>query len=313
MTFHSLSNVSEVDKFDGKVIALGCFDGFHLGHREVIISAVELAKSIGAEPAVFCFDIPPACYSTFSTVKILDGGDRLQLFADAGIKSVYIADFLQIKDMDAGQFIDSLLIGECSARGVVCGFNFKFGRGRSGTPELLKQYFGNNAITLDPVYYGDSPISSSRIRAALADGDVELSAKLLGRHYSLNAPVISGRQDGRKLGFPTLNQIPDHSRAIPASGVYVTLTTMPNREVFPSITDVGLAPTLDKSGIIRFETHILDKYIDYTPNEIKVEFLTRIREERHFGSFDELKAQIRSDSDFARQYFSKINNNESNS
>ena len=303
MTFHKLSNPNTSSKIEGKVIALGCFDGFHLGHRGVISAAIQLSRSLSAEPSVFCFNKPPASYAPNSNVMILGGDDRLNIFKDCGISSVYIVDFPEIKNIDAEEFIQKILIEHCSARGVVCGFNFKFGKDRAGTPDLLKQYFGDNTITLEPVYFNEAPISSSRIRSALSEGNIELANQMLGRNYSIESLVSSGRQDGRKLGFPTINQIPDSQRAIPASGVYVTKTTLPDGNVYKSITDVGVAPTLDKTGIIRLETHILDTEISYQPSFIKVEFLSRIRPEKHFDSVDALKNQISSDSEYARNYF----------
>ena len=303
MIFHRLTKEQLSEGTGGKVIALGCFDGFHVGHRGVINAAIALAKELSAEPAVFCFDMPPAFYAPNSTLKILGGDDRLSLFAESGINSVYVADFPDIKDMDARKFIEQILIQECSARGVVCGFNFRFGKNRVGNPELLKEYFRERSITLEPIYYNDLPVSSSRIRAALADGDIELATTLLGRFYTIRGSVSSGRQDGRKIGFPTINQIPDPNRAIPAFGVYITQTKLPDGRVLPSITDVGLAPTLDTSGVIRLETHILDTDITVSPEEISVEFIARIRGEKRFDSIEALKSQISADSEFARSYF----------
>ena len=130
-----------------------------------------------------------------------------------------------------------------------------------------------------------------------------LAEKMLGRPYSVKQEISSGRQDGRKLGFPTLNQFPEEIRAIPAFGVYVTRTTLDDGRVFSSVSDIGLAPTLDSSGKARIETHILDTVIDSTPSYIKVEFLERIRGEYTFNSFDELKSRITLDAEYARNYF----------
>ena len=128
---------------------------------------------------------------------------------------------------------------------------------------------------------------------------------MLGRNYSITDKISEGRQDGRKLGFPTINQHPDEIRAIPAFGVYVTKTTLDNGQAFFSVTDVGLAPTLDQTGRVRLETHLLDTYIDFTPDCATVEFIERIRGEFLFDSIDALKKQISSDVEFARNYFKK--------
>ncbi len=302
MKHYTLTNIQS--PADGRVLALGSFDGFHLGHRAVIDAAVALAKELGAEPAVFCFDIPPACYAPGSTVKILgDKNERKELFAARGISSLFVAGFEELRGLDARDFITEILMKECGAVGVVCGFNFAFGKNRAGTPLLLRDYFRDRVITLDPIYNGELPVSSSRIRAAITDGDVELAASMLGRRYSITCEVSEGRKDGRKLGFPTINQHPDEMRAIPAHGVYVTKTILPGGQVFPSVTDVGLAPTLDQTGRVRLETHLLDTFIENSPSSAKIEFIERIRGEFVFNSVDELKAQIASDVEYARNYF----------
>ena len=304
MTHYSLSVKSNSEKISGRVLALGSFDGFHIGHRAVIDAAVALADELSAEPAVFCFDVPPACFAPGSTIKVLgDKEERKELFTARGISSLFVAGFSELRGLDARDFITEILIKECGAVGVVCGFNFAFGKNRAGTPLLLRDYFKDRVITLDPIFYGEQPVSSSRIRAAIKEGDVRLAEKMLGRPYSVKQEISSGRQDGRKLGFPTLNQFPEEIRAIPAFGVYVTRTTLDNGRVFNSVSDIGLAPTLDSSGKARIETHILDTVIDSTPSYIKVEFLERIRGEYTFNSFDELKSRITLDAEYARNYF----------
>lgn len=287
-----------------RVLALGSFDGFHLGHRAVIDAAVSLAKELNAEPAVFCFDIPPACYAPGSTVKILGEKDeRKELFAARGISSLFVAGFEELRGLDARDFITEVLINECSAIGVVCGFNFAFGKNRAGTPLLLRDYFKDRVITLDPIYHGELPVSSSRIRAAIAEGDISLASSMLGRNYTIKCDVSEGRKDGRKLGFPTINQHPERIRVIPAHGVYVTRTTLDNGQAYASVTDVGFAPTLDLSGKVRLETHLLDTFIDYSPRAAKIEFIERIRGEFTFANVDQLKAQIASDVEYAKNYF----------
>ena len=283
---------------------MGSFDGFHLGHRAVIDAAVSLAKELGAEPAVFCFDVPPACFAPGSDVKVLgDKEDRKELFAARGISSLFVAEFSELRGLDARDFITEILIGECGAIGVVCGFNFAFGKNRAGTPLLLRDYFKDRIITLDPIYFGEHPVSSSRIRAAIKEGDVVLAHRMLGRPYSIKEKVSEGRHDGRKLGFPTLNQFPSEIRSTPAFGVYVTRATLDDGTVYDSVSDVGLAPTLDSSGRVRIETHVLDTVLQETPASIRVEFLERIRGEQVFAGIDELKARIALDVEYAGYYF----------
>lgn len=304
MNHYTVLPTASLENTHGRVLALGSFDGLHIGHRAVVDAAVALAKELNAEPAVFCFDVPPAFYAAGSDLKILgDKGERPELFSDRGVSSLFVAEFSELRGFDARDFITEILIKKCGAVGVVCGFNFAFGKNRAGTPSLLRDYFKERIITLDPIFYKDYPVSSSRIRAALKEGDIKSVTDMLGRNYSINCEVSEGRRDGRKLGFPTLNQLPAPERAIPAFGVYVTKTTLDNGQVYNSVTDVGLAPTLDQSGKTRLETHLLDTALDYSPSKIKVEFIERIRGEFKFSSIEELKNQITQDAEFARNYF----------
>ncbi len=308
MTHYSLLKGQVKKAASGRVLALGSFDGFHLGHRAVIDAAVALASELNVEPAVFCFDIPPAFFAPGSDIKILgDPEERKSLFAARGISSLFVAGFSELRGLDARDFITEILMKECGAVGVVCGFNFAFGKNRAGTPLLLRDYFKDRVITLDPIFYGEQPVSSSRIRAAIKDGDIRLANSMLGRKYAIECEVSEGRHDGRKLGFPTLNQHPDEIRAVPAFGVYVSRTRLDDGRVFNSVTDVGLAPTLDTSGRVRIETHLLDMVLDTAPHRIRVEFLEHIRGEMLFDGIDELKAQISRDADHARSYFKNKN------
>lgn len=303
MTHFNLLNNS-TSGISGRVLALGSFDGFHLGHRAVIDAAVTLAGEISAEPSVFCFDIPPACFAPESNIKVLgDREERKRLFAARGISSLFVADFIELRELDARDFITEILMKECGARGVVCGFNFAFGKNRAGTPRLLRDHFKDRVITLDPIYFGELPVSSSRIRASIACGDMALAASMLGRYYAIECEVSEGRHDGRKLGFPTLNQFPDPIRAIPETGVYITRTTLDNGRLCPSVSDIGLAPTLDTSGRLRIETHLLDVAPEEAPKRINVEFIERIRGEKHFDNANDLKAQISRDVSRARVFF----------
>ncbi len=309
MNYYSISSITPSADLKGRVLALGSFDGLHIGHRAVVNAAVSLAKEINAEAAAFCFDVPPAFYAPGSDLKILgDRTERSALFSERGISSLFVAEFSELRGLDARDFITDILIRKCGAVGVVCGFNFAFGKNRAGTPQLLRDYFKERVITLDPIFYDCRPVSSSRIRASLKDGDVTSAAAMLGRYYSITHEVSEGRRDGRKLGFPTLNQHPAPERAIPAFGVYVTRTTLDDGRVFNSVTDIGLAPTLDSTGRIRLETHLLNTVLEETPAKIKVEFIERIRGEFKFDNVDALKAQISKDTQFAENFFKTLQN-----
>lgn len=295
----------DIGKLDSTVVALGSFDGMHIGHRAIIDAAVRLASELKATPAVFTFDTIPACHLSATPPSILSNTDeRCELLYDAGIAGIFIASFPDLMGMSPEDFINDILIKQCHAEGVVCGFNFKFGKNGSGNIRHLENVFGKNAHCIPAVTVDDAPVSSSRIRNLVTEGNVEDASTLLGRPYSITLPVVHGRHDGTGLGFPTLNQIPESNRVIPAPGVYVTSSRLPDGRRIPSVTNVGSAPTLDPNGSIHFETHLLDSSEDLYDKTVTVEFRRRLRPETTFPDPNSLTRQISSDVEQARLYFS---------
>ncbi|MCQ2354070.1 MAG: riboflavin biosynthesis protein RibF [Clostridia bacterium] len=292
-------------KTDETAVALGTFDGMHAGHRTIIDAAVKSAADRGLIPAVFTFRDPPARYLCSEKTPLLSNTEeRCDLFFKSGIKRIYIADFPSFMNLSPSDFISDILVDRCRAKSVVCGFNFTFGKDGTGKSENLARYFKDSFKCVPASTYEGTPISSSRIRQQILKGNVTDAASMLGRPYSFSLPVIHGRHDGTALGFPTLNQIPTSDRAIPATGVYITYAILSDGQRISSVTDVGVAPTLDNSGILRFETHLLDTSADLYGKRITVEFLQRIRPEITFSDPSVLAAQISSDVAKARLYFS---------
>lgn len=286
-------------------LALGCFDGFHTAHAAIARAARELASSRPPMLAgAFCFAKPPAAYFGGSVPMITDVAEKCRLFAEAGLDVAFVADLDEIKDLTAADFTEKVLRGLCRCRAVSCGFNFTFGSGAAGTPAELCRVFGNeNTKILPPLLVGDKPISSSRIRSLISSGDLEGAAELLGRDFSICGEVIHGRGDGRKLGFPTINQHPAAGMLTPPPGVYISRAEI-GGEHLPAITDVGTAPTIDKTGVLRYETHLL------TPPEMslygmspRVSLLHRLRGEIKFSSTEELTDRIAKDVATARAFF----------
>lgn len=293
---------------DKAVIALGSFDGLHLGHKAIIDTAYDLAERLNASLCVFAFATPPVSHANPQRrILLSDKSERLYRFGTMGADLVIFADFSEIKDMSPEDFIEKILVGRFNAIATVCGFNFCFGKDRRGTPETLTRYFGENAVCVDAVMHGDAPISSSRIRALLEDGNVEEAAEMLGSPFSIALPVSEGRGDGRKLGFPTLNQIPPDNRLMPKFGVYATRTCLPDGRKVLSVTDCGTAPTLDSRKVVRVETHMLDTSADLYGKNVKVEFLRYLRGEMVFPNAEALTHQVNSDIEAARAVFTENN------
>ena len=296
---------------DGKnVLALGTFDGVHIAHRALLESAVEFKKAIGAtRVGAWCFSDTPASFFKKDTAPLLTPLDeRISLLLSTGLDFVAVGDFADFCTMKAEDFVTDVLVSKLGCVGTVCGFNHRFGMGAKGDSELLKALLGSDKVLLkDEIKYDGVTVSSSVIRALISSGEIDRANSMLGRPYSVRSKVISGKQLGRKLQFPTANILFPTSSVPPKSGIYATVCRIGNEE-FMGVSNVGVRPTItDGSDSHEFncETYIIDFSRDIYGEDITVEFHKFIRDERHFTSVDELKAQIAKDTQAAIEYFSK--------
>ena len=278
----------------GVALALGFFDGVHIGHAALLRQTVKEAQAIGVPPAVL----------TFHTQMTVKGGARLtgeeerfSLMEACGIEKVYVMTFEEVRTLSPVAFVDEILIGMLDTRVALCGFNYRFGAMAEGNAALLKHEMekrDRRAISLEATTAHDGTVvSSTAIRTALEEGDVARAAEMLARPYSLTAPVLHGQALGRTMGLPTINQIFPDGIAIPKNGVYVTNVYI-NGLVFTGLTNVGTRPTVGGKGV-NCETHILSYSGTLYGQTVTVAFIDRLREEIRFDSPDALRAQIMKD------------------
>ena len=279
-----------------RVIAVGNFDGVHIGHAKVLKTAADTAKEKNEISAAMTFyPYPKDFFCGEGTVKkITDEKTKTELILQNGIKEHIIEEFnSELANMNNDEFA-LMLKNKYNCTTVVCGSNFRFGKNAAYDTEDLKnacKKYGMDAIICN---YEDG-FNSTRIRNLLTDGDVETAAKLLGRNFDVHGTVLHGRHIGTEIGFPTVNLTSEKELILPRFGVYETKVIC-DGEVFTGITNVGLAPTVsDDKTNVRTETFILNTNIDLYEKDIKVEFIKFIRPEKKFGSLDELKNQIKSD------------------
>ncbi len=313
ISFIPLSSRSAADagNFDA-ALALGCFDGFHRAHRTITDAAAALCGDRGClHPGVFCFSEPPAAFFGKEVPTLTDREEKYRLFAEAGMEYVFEADFSALRELSPDAFLKDVLYGYCRCRAAACGFNFTFGRGALGTPRELAAFFGKGAVNVCPPLLSDeTPISSSRIRELVASGKIEKANALLGHPFSIGGQVEHGRGDGRRLGFPTINQRPATNAARAAAGVYVSIVEIrdahgvPHR--YPAVTDAGTAPTMDTTGSFRYETHLIDvgDIMLYGASP-RVFLLARLRDEKSFTCAEELTLQVERDIAAAREYLNR--------
>ncbi len=284
-------------------VALGNFDGVHIGHTELIKKAVLYAKQNKIPSSVLTFS-----ENIKSGATITSTAQKLEIFDNLGVDAVFLAEFSEIKDYSPEAFVNDILKKKCGAVGAFCGYNFHFGKGGLGNAELLKELMQPyDTIICEPVMSECVPVSSTAIRLLLGSGEVEAAAKLLGRKFYIDAPIYKGKQLGRTIGIPTVNQRFTEGKSVLGGGVYACKVYFDGME-YIGCANVGVRPTdsLDKHEI-NCETHILGYYGDLYGKNVRVEFYHRIRSEIKFDSLEDLVCQVKKDIENTEEYF-KLNN-----
>lgn len=285
-------------------VALGAFDGIHLGHRAILGTAVTHARHQTLRAVACTFDRHPmeVLQPDRAPLPITTLEERLELIAETGIDTTVIIPFTQsVAAVEAKAFVQDVLIGTLKAREIVVGFNHRFGRGARGDAQLLESLagpLGFRAHTVPALTVDGVAVSSSEIRGALQRGDLPRAARLLGRQYSIQGEVVRGAGRGRTLGFPTANVKTDRPLGLPV-GVYVCRATVGSVE-HQAVVNVGVRPTFGETELA-VEAHLLDFAGDLYGERVTLTFLRRLREERKFPSVDALRQQIALDVAAARQ------------
>ena len=270
-------------------VALGAFDGLHIGHSRVIGSA----RKEGLLTSVFTFQ-DDLIREGKRAPRILSQRRKMALLEKMGVEQCWIAAFSEIRDMSAEEFMEKILKEVCRAKVVCCGRDFHFGRGGNGTSAQLEALWrgkGIEARVAEPVLLSGSPVSSTRIREAAAEGRMEEAAALLGRPFSLDTPVVHGRQLGRTLGVPTINQPIPEDFVLPRFGVYASVVTICGKTYY-GVTNIGVKPTVGADAPLS-ETWMPDyRGPELYGDTVVTELIAFIRPEQKFGSIRELQENI---------------------
>jgi riboflavin kinase / FMN adenylyltransferase len=304
--FHGTDN-AEIQR--PTVLTLGVFDGLHLGHQLIMQTVVERARALNAVPTVITFDPHPrAVLHPESAPPLLQTFDqKIEGFGVLGIEQTIVVRFTRaFSNLSAEDFIRDVVIDRLHAREVYLGKGFAFGHNREGNIELLRRLgdeLGFVAGEVPEVKLRGQRVSSSRIRELLIRGQVNLARRMLGRPYGVEGRVERGSERGHKLGFPTANLHPNN-RVIPRNGVYVTGTLI-DGQWRRSVTNVGVRPTFGDASEPSVETFVLNWDGDLYGDVVRVRFLYRLRDERKFGSIEELTKQITTDVARAQNYFER--------
>ncbi|HKP38136.1 MAG TPA: bifunctional riboflavin kinase/FAD synthetase [Pyrinomonadaceae bacterium] len=291
------------------VLTLGVFDGLHLGHQLIMKTVVERAKEAGAIPTVITFEPHPrAVLHPASAPPLLQTFDqKIEALGVLGIEQTIVIHFDKaFSQIRAEDFLREVVTDRLHARAVYLGRGFAFGHQREGNIELLRRVserLGFFADEVPEVRLRGRRIGSTRIRELLQQGQVNLARRMLGRPYGVEGQVIRGASRGATLGFPTANLRPQN-RVIPRSGVYVTATLIEGGW-HRSVTNIGTRPTFGDAIEPSVETYVINWVGDLYGDVLRVRFLHRLRDEKKFGSIDELKTQIDSDVARAKKYFER--------
>jgi riboflavin kinase/FMN adenylyltransferase len=291
----------------GSVVTLGNFDGIHLGHQQLLKQLIKAGKSLSLPTVVITFEPQPKEFFTKQQAvpRLMRFREKWSALKNEMIDYVYCLRFNQkLADVAADEFVKKILVNQLHAKSVIVGDDFRFGAKRSGDIALLKQlgeHYGFSVIVVPTVTMANSRVSSTRVREALQAGDMTLAAKLLNRNYRLCGKVTHGEKRGRILGFPTAN-INLHRKLVPLSGVFVVRAYGINKHPYQGVANVGVRPVFNGARIL-LEVHLFDFHDDIYGRNLEIEFLHKLREEKHFGSIDALVAQIKQDAVDAKNYF----------
>lgn len=304
MKIYDLQTMQECEINSDTVVALGTFDGCHLGHMSVIRSAYLKAKSLKIKSLVYTFDEIPKSKADNQIKAILTIEEKIKFIRKSGIDYIAIDSFDSIKDIEGSAFVESILKSRLKAKCVSCGYNYRFGKNAKYTGEDLKAFFKNDGECVDicqKVSVNNEDVSSTLIRKKINNGSVEDILEY-STPYSIYSKVIEGKKLGRTIGIPTINQQIPKEKITPKKGVYITECEI-GEDVYPSITNVGLRPTVENTDRENMETYIIGFNGNLYNSYIRVNFYKRLRDEIKFDSLNELKAQIEKDIEKAKAYF----------
>jgi len=291
------------------VVTIGTFDGVHNGHKAILKRLIELAQATNGESVVLTFSPHPRTIlfpEDHGILLLTDTVEKRNLFEQLGIDHLIEFPFtLDFANKSAFDYVRDLLAVGIGAKKVIIGYDHRFGRGRQGNLQTLSELasvFNFEVEEIPAVLIDDNEISSSKIRKALAEGDISFANNALEYNYGIRGKVIHGEAKGRTIGFPTANlKIEDPLKLLPCNGVYL-VDVLIEKKKYRGAMNIGIRPTVSSLGLRNVEVHILDFSHDIYGMEIEVRFIQKIRDEMKFDSFIALKDQLQKDIQFVRNY-----------
>lgn len=288
-------------------VGLGNFDGLHIGHMALINTLIRESKLNGLASVVYTFKKHPEniLRKKLITPLLLTEQKKIELLGETALDFLYFDDFNEkFSRLSPEEFVKNVLVDRLRIKLAVAGYDYRFGFQGQGDIDFLKELgkkYNFKVIVIPAIKCDNEVISSTKIRQSVIKGSLETAYKLLGRHYSITAEVVSGRRIGNTIGFPTANIHPEGYLVLPQNGVYITKTLLDGK-LYNSMTNVGFNPTFEEVKQITVETHIIDFNQDIYGKKIEVFFLKKIRDEKKFDSVQNLIDQIAKDMQETREY-----------
>lgn len=305
-----IENTTEFNISEKTAVAIGKFDGFHRGHQKLLRKLKE-QKDNGLASVVFTFVPSPAAFFARQPMKdLMTVEEKRSIFRRIGVDYLIEYPFCQeTADMEPFDYIKDVLVGRLNARCIVAGDDVSFGRNGAGGCGLLKEKaskYGYKVIVIDKVLYMEREISSTFVREEVKNGSMELVGRLLGAPYHIGGEIVHGRQLGRTIGMPTVNLLPAPEKLLPPNGVYFSYVRFFDGQLsgikYPSITNIGTKPTIDKHEAMGVESYIYDFDRDVYGKSIEVFLLKFVRPEMCFGSIEELRSRMAYDIASGRRF-----------
>ncbi len=308
------NSIKDLTKNKNTILTLGTFDGIHPGHQTIIDKLVSSSKEKGYRNVVITFNPHPRLIlGGVDSVKLLTTQDeKISLLEKYGVENLLIINFTrEFSTLSAEEFIYDYLINGIGVSEIVLGYDHHFGKGRTGNIELLKKIGAEEKFivtTTEAVFLDGEIVSSTKIRNALIEGDIKKGNKFLGRNYAFSGTVVGGDKRGRELGYPTANiKLSSQEKLLPATGIYAVNVWLGNQKYF-GLLSIGKRPTFYNEGNLVAEVYIYDFNREIYGEELKVEFIERLRAEEKFDSAEDLIKQMNKDKENGLKIFNKLNN-----
>ena len=297
--YDDISSFNQVEK---PIVTTGTFDGVHFGHRKIIDRLNQTAQKFGGESVLLTFSPHPrmVLFPDDHGVQLLNTmEEKIHLLQKAGIQHLIIQSFTKdFSRTSSVSFVRDVIVNQLNTHKLVIGYNHHFGRNREGSFEHLKEFaplYGFEVEEIPVQLLDDVGVSSTKIRKALLNGNVQMANDYLGYNYMLKGTVVQGRKIGRTIGFPTLNiEVKETNKLIPKNGVYAVQMMYEDKLIY-GMMNIGNNPTISEDSSIKIEVHLFDFNNDLYNCDIEIQLLSFVRDEKQFGNLEELKTQLEKD------------------